>query len=75
MLFVYNNDTTFKYISPSITTLLGYTPEELIDYVNPSGSKYKLYDFISDKLNDYASTRYSLHYLQDLSRKMVLTSG
>jgi PAS domain S-box-containing protein len=64
-MFYYNNDTTFKYISPSITTLLGYTPEELIghsplDYVNPSeveDIKYKLYDFISDKLNDYASTR------------------
>jgi PAS domain S-box-containing protein len=62
---LHNNDTTFKYISPSITTLLGYTPEELIghsplDYANPSeveDIKYKLYDFISDKLNDYASDR------------------
>jgi PAS domain S-box-containing protein len=62
---LHNNDTTFKYISPSITTLLGYTPEELIghsplDYANPvevEDIKYKLYDFISDKLNDYESNR------------------
>jgi PAS domain S-box-containing protein len=44
LVCLHNLDATFKYVSPSIQTLLGYDPEELIgkypeDYVHPEDLK------------------------------------
>lgn len=62
---LHNLDTTFKYISPSIKNLLGFTPEELIgqfplDYTHPTeveNIKSKLTDFITSRSDDYISDK------------------
>jgi len=62
---LHHRDTTFKYISPSMTSLLGYSPEELIghsplDYMHPAeieNVKNLLADFILHRSDDYISNK------------------
>jgi PAS domain S-box-containing protein len=62
---LHNSDTTFKYISPSMTSLLGYAPEELIghsplDYMHPTeieNIKKLRDDFILHRSDDHISNK------------------
>lgn len=66
LVCVHGLDTTFQYVSPSSTKLLGYTPEELIgtsplDYAFPEEIKYlmnSLTDFIDEKVDDSTTARF-----------------
>ncbi len=66
LICVHGLDTTFQYVSPSATKLLGYTPEEMIgtsplDYAFPEEIKYlmnSLTDFIDEKVDDTTTARF-----------------
>ena len=66
LVCVHGLDTTFQYVSPSATKLLGYTPEELVgtsplDYAFPEEIKYlkdSLSSFIDEKVDDNTTARF-----------------
>lgn len=66
LICVHGLDTTFQYVSPSSTKLIGYTPEELVgtsplDYAFPEEIKYlknSLTDFIDEKVDDSTTARF-----------------
>lgn len=66
LVCLHNLDTTFKYVSPSIRKLLGYTPEELIghlpvEYFHPTDVKNtqkKLTDFYLNKMKEPVIARF-----------------
>ncbi|OCB72816.1 PAS domain S-box protein [Flavobacterium glycines] len=66
LVCVHGLDTTFQYVSPSSTKLIGYTPEELVgtsplDYAFPEEIQYlmsSLTDFIDEKVDDSTTARF-----------------
>ena len=66
LVCLHNLDGTFKYVSPSIKKVLGYTPEELIDrdpfdFAHPNEIEYvrnKLKEFISNKIEEPIIARF-----------------
>ncbi len=66
LVCVHGLDSTFQYVSPSSTKLLGYTPEELIctsplDYAFPEEIEYlmtSLTDFIDEKVDDGTTAQF-----------------
>lgn len=66
LVCLHNLDASFQYVSPSIKTLLGYTPEEMIgkspmNYAHPDDLDKlhgHLIDFITEKLDSAIEARY-----------------
>ena len=66
LVCLHNIDTTFKYVSPSIQKLLGYTPDELIgrsplDYAHPKDAQdiqTKLTAYISEEMDEPVIARF-----------------
>jgi PAS domain S-box-containing protein len=66
MICLHDLDNSFRYVSPSVINILGYTPEEMtgktpLDYAHPDDIKYitdSFTDFINEKRDDKTTARF-----------------